>query len=87
MWRHPWPPDVIVALISDWNPEGTLTNSNLELAAPVLHEATLLKMCPEATMDATRSGWDNKPTASSIIWEEFTTNQVVVDLLCICALH
>ena len=87
MWRHPWPPDVIVSLISDWNPEGTLTNSNLELAAPVLHETTLLKMCPEVTMAAPRLGWDNKPTAYWIIWEELTTNQVVADLFRICALH
>ena len=46
VWRHPWPPDIIKALISDRNPEGTLTTSDLELAALVLHEATLLDTCP-----------------------------------------
>ena len=28
VWRHPWLPDIIKALITDRNPEGTLTNSD-----------------------------------------------------------
>ena len=52
MWRNPWPPDITKALILDRNPEGTLTNSDLEVDALVLHEATLMDTCPEATMAA-----------------------------------
>ena len=87
MWRHPWPPRINKALISDRNPEGTLKNSNLELAALVLHEATLMETCPEATMAAPRSGLDNTPTFSQITREASTINLVVADLLCIRVLH
>ena len=50
MWRHSWPLDIIKALISYRNPEGTLTNSDIEPSTLVLYVATLLDMCPEATM-------------------------------------
>ena len=43
VYRHPCPPDIIAALIYDRNPEGTLTNSDLEITALLLHEATLLE--------------------------------------------
>ena len=42
MRRHPWPPGIIADLVSSTNRDGTITNSDLELAALVLHEATLL---------------------------------------------
>ena len=42
VWQHPWPSEIIANLISSTNREGTITNSDLELAALVLHEATLL---------------------------------------------
>ena len=58
VWRHLWPPNIIKALILDRNPEGTLTNSDLELATLVLNEATLMDTCPEATIDAPRLGLD-----------------------------
>ena len=87
MWRHPWPPDIITAIISDRNPEGDLINSNLELDALVLHEATLLEACPEATMAAPRSVLDNTPTVLWSTREALTIKPVVADLLCIHALH
>ena len=62
MWRHPWPTDIIKALISDRNLEGTVKTPDLELSALVLQEATLPEMCLEATMTAPRSGSDNMPT-------------------------
>ena len=64
VWQHPWPPEIIKVLILDRNPEGTLTNSYLELATLILHEATLLDTCPEATMDTPRLVSDNMPTIS-----------------------
>ena len=87
MWRHPWPPNIINSLISDRNSEGTLTNSDLELAALVLHEDTLLETYPEATMAAPQSGSDNTPNISWSNREASTINQVVADLLRIRALH
>ena len=50
--RHPCPADIIADLVSSTNREGTITNSNLELAALVLHEATLLVVVPEARLAA-----------------------------------
>ena len=87
MWRNPWPPDIIKVLISDKNPEGNLTNSNLELAVLVLHEATLLDTCPEATIAALQLGSDDMPTVSWSTREASTINPVFAELLCIRALH
>ena len=57
--------------------EEKITNSNLELAALILHEATLLA--------ASRT--DNIPTVSWSTHEASTINLVVTGLLNICALH
>ena len=64
VWRLPWSPDIVSNLVSSTNPQGTITNSDLELAALVLQEATLLKKVPKASMAALRSGSDNTPTVS-----------------------
>ena len=39
-WRLPWPEDIRADLVSFDNPRGRITNSDLELAALVLQEAT-----------------------------------------------
>ena len=52
VWRHPWPADIIANLVSSTNREGTITNSDLELSALVLHEATLLAVVPETRLAA-----------------------------------
>ena len=36
VWRHPWPSDIIADLVSSTNPQGTITNSDLELSALIL---------------------------------------------------
>ena len=41
-----------------------ITNSDIELAALVLQEATLLKAAPKPRMAAPRSGSYNTPTVS-----------------------
>ena len=64
-----------------------MTNSNLDLSALILHKANLLEACPEVNMATPCSGSDKTPTVSCSTWEASTTNQVVVDLLHICALH
>ena len=87
MWRHPWLADIIANLISSPNRELTITNLDLELAALVLHEVSLLAAVPEARMAAPRSGSDNTPTVSWSTKEASTINLVVADLLYIRALH
>ena len=42
-------PDIFDDLISSTNPQGKITNSDLELAALVLQEATLLEAVPNQT--------------------------------------
>ena len=46
VWRLQWPPDITAAVVSDSNPTGTLTNSDLEMAAVVLHVNTLELVAP-----------------------------------------
>ena len=41
LWRTPFPDAVQAAVISDANPSGTLTNSDLELAGTIAHQAVL----------------------------------------------
>jgi len=41
VWRVQWPADITNNVISDANPDGRLTNSDLEMAAVVLQEAVL----------------------------------------------
>ena len=36
VWRIPWPPEIVTSLVSSTNPEAKITNSDIELAAPVL---------------------------------------------------
>ena len=64
VWRHPWLEDIIANLVSSTNTEGRITNSNLELAALILHEATLIAEVQEAHMAAPCYGSDNAPTIS-----------------------
>ena len=69
VWRHPWPPYIISNLVSSTDPEGKITNSDLELATFVLHETTILAAVPTACMDAPRSRSENTPTISQSTWE------------------
>ena len=61
--------------------------SDLELAALVLHETTLLAAVPESRLAAPRSGLNNTPTVSWITKEASTINPVMADLLCLHTLH
>ena len=79
VWHHPWPEDIIADLVSSKNREGTITNSNLELAALVLHEATLITEVPEARLATPRSGSDNAPNVSWSMKEASTINPVVAE--------
>ena len=42
VWRLHWPEDIKANLVSSDNPQGQITNSDLELATLVLQEATFL---------------------------------------------
>ena len=87
VWRYPWPPDIIASLVCLTNPQGMITNSNLDLSALILQEANVLKAAPKARMAAPRSGSDNKTSVSCSTCKASMINPVVSDLLRICTLH
>ena len=69
------------------NLKGKIKNSDLDLAALVLHKATPLVTLTEARMAAPRSGSDNNPTVSWSTREASVINPVAVDLLNIHAIQ
>ena len=87
MWRHSWPADIIANLVSSSNREETITNSDLELAALVLHKDILIVAVPDARLAAPCSGSNNTPTVSWSTKEASATNSVVANLLCLHAPH
>ena len=86
VWRLPWPEDIQKDLVSFDNPQGRITNSDLELAALVLQEATFPFICPSPAWRAPFTGSDNTPTVAWYFRESSTINPVVADLLRIWAL-
>ena len=87
MWRHPCQSDIINDLVSETNPGGNITNPAIELAALVLHKASLLVLFPEARMAMSRSGSNNTPTVLWSMGEAPTINSVVADFLRIRVFH
>ena len=87
VWQHPWNPDIIESLVSSTNPQGTITNSDLELSALVLQDSTLLDTVSISRMTAPHSGSDNTPNVSWSTREAPMINLVVAELLRICVLH
>ena len=87
MWRHPWIADIIANLVSSMNRERMIISSDLELAALILHEATLLAAVPANRLVAPHSRSDNTPTVSWSTEETSMINPVVAYLLRIRVLH
>ena len=87
MWNRPWPSYITDALVSETNLWGTLTNSDLNIAALILNKSTLLTEFSEAITTAPSSVSDNTLTVSWITQEASTINPAVADLLRICTLH
>ena len=65
VWWHPCPADITAELVSLANRNGMITNSDLDLTALVLQEATLLESVPKACMALPRSVSDN---TSNVSW-------------------
>ena len=64
VWPHPSPSDIIDDLVLVTNLEVQLINSNLELAAFNLHEATLFAAFPAVHMATPCFGSENTPNFS-----------------------
>ncbi len=65
VWRLQWPRDITAAVVSESNPTGTLTNSDLEMAAVVLHLSTLESVVPSLRHKHIFVHSDNTP---SVAW-------------------
>ena len=66
VWRVQWPADISADVVSDTNPGGRLTNSDLEMAGVLLQEAVLEEHLGPAAMRAiqTAIGCDNSPAVA-----------------------
>ena len=64
VFRVQWPPDITAAVISDNNPEGTLTNNDLEMAGLVLLWLAIEATCPDLEGSHVALYSDNTPTVS-----------------------
>ena len=86
LWRSPFPPYIQDALVSWDNPAGSVTNSDLELAASIAHQDVLIHAfnLRERTI---HTGSDNTPT---VYWQHkgsTTTAKAPARLLRLQALH
>ena len=68
-------------LVSSENPQGRITNSDLELTALVLQEATFPFVGTDPTWWAPLTGSDNTPTVAWTFQEASTVNPMGADLL------
>jgi hypothetical protein len=66
VWRQRWPQDITDAVVSTTNPDGHLTNSNLEMAGVVLQEAILGAALGPAKMQGAQTaiGCNNSPAVA-----------------------
>ena len=65
LWRFPFPPEVQGALVSESNPTGTITNSDLEHAAVVCQTA-IIAHHHDARYSTIQTNTDNTPTVSRV---------------------
>ena len=63
VWRVQWPPDISNSVISDGNPKGSITNSDLEMAA-ILLQWLVLDHITTTLHRSTLSRSNNTPACS-----------------------
>ena len=86
VWRTAWPIGIKNQLVSSTNMDGQITNSDLELAATILHEATIAAHKPMAKLTM-YTGCDNVLT---VVWRNkgsTTTDKVTAQLLRLASLQ
>jgi hypothetical protein len=64
VWQVEFPPDITSQVISDSNPDGVLTNSDLELAGVLLHYLALEQIVLELQHIQVAIGCDNIPAVA-----------------------
>ena len=86
LWRLKWPQDIIDSLVTDSNPNGTISNSDLELAGGLLHLEALAQ-CFDIRERTVLSKTDNLAT---LFWQRkgsATTDKVPAYLLRLFGIH
>ncbi len=73
VWRVGFPPNIASNIVSDANPHGGITNSDLELAAEVLAIRVILEQAPNIKHAPLGTLCDNTPTVS---WVEKMVSKV-----------
>ena len=66
VWRHPFDPAVQERLVSFDNPNGTITNSDLEQAG-VLAQVSMMSTTHDVRYATLANGCDNTPTVSRVV--------------------
>jgi hypothetical protein len=64
VWRLEFPVDITNQVISDQNPTGVLTNSDLEMAGVLLHYLALEQIVPDLTHAQAAIGYDKSPAVA-----------------------
>jgi hypothetical protein len=85
-WRFRWPQDIVNKIVTDANPHGSITNSDLELAGGLLH-LDALAHCFDIRERTVLSKGDN---LSTTFWERkgsTTTNSPPAYLLRLFGMH
>ena len=86
LWRFQWPDDITASLVSESNPTGTITNSDLELAGGLIH-LDVLAQTFDIRERTVLSKTDNLP---SLFWQRkgnSTKSQVPAHLLRLFGIH
>ena len=86
-WRVQWPSDITQDLVRFTNPEDTITNLDLELAALVFNEAVFGYISPPPACLTPTPGSNSTPTVAWTFHEASTINPVVANLLSIRSAH
>ena len=66
LWRAPYSPEVQAQVVSEKNPTGSLTNSDLELEGTLLHH-WVIGNCAKVDGETTYTGCDNTP---AVAWRQ-----------------
>ena len=86
VWRLEWLHNIQDDLVSFTKSDGWIANSNLKLAALIIHKATLHAVCSFPYLRAPNTDRNNTPTATRIFKDAANIKPVVVNLLHICSI-
>ena len=87
VFRLQWPPDITASVISESNPKGTITNSDLELAGLVILWLMMEHACGTLTEKRVALFSDNSPTVSWVQRMASRSSLVAEQLIRVLALR